>query len=156
MKSGKFHYIGYYRCGSKNNLGKNACDNITLRADDIEKSVLMAVEEKIFTKDNLVKIARELNKNRDNILNESNKDTEKRISNLLKSIEKSVDEDTAVPRINELKDKKKALILGLTQIEEEIPYEFNEKDIEEVVKIIQEGLSNSDPRKLNVFFENIH
>ena len=159
----KFYDIGYYRCGLRNNLGKKSCDNISLRADDIERAILSSVGEKIFTKDNLVKIASELNKNRNNILNESNrekkfinesiKDTEKRISNLLKSIEKGVDEDTAVPRINELKGKKETLISRLTQIEEEIPYEFNEKDIEEVVKIIQEGLSNSDSGKLNVFLK---
>jgi len=162
-KKGEGKFYDYYRCSLRNSFGKKSCDNIFLKAEEIERAVLSSVKEKIFTKDNLVKIARELNKNRNNILNESNrekkfinesiKDAEKRISNLLKSIEKGVDEDTAVPRINELKEKKETLISRLTQIEEEIPYEFNEKDIEEVVKIIQEGLSNSDSEKLNVFLK---
>ena len=141
----------------------SACDNISLRAEEIEGAVLSSVKEKIFTKDNLVKIARELNKNRNNILDERNKekklivasikDTDKRIAHLLKSIEEGVHEDLVAERINELKSKKEDLISKLEQIEGEVPYEFKEKDIESAVKIIQEGLSNSDSGKLNVFLK---
>ena len=159
----KFYDIGYYRCGLRNNLGKKSCDNISLRSEYIEKAVLTSLGEKIFTKDNLIKIATELNKNRSNILNEINKEkkslkfgikeSEKRISNLLKSLEKGVDEDTVIPRINELKEKKEALISRFSQIEDSIPCEFSEKDIEEVVKIIQDGLNNSEPERLNSFLK---
>jgi hypothetical protein len=147
----------------RNNLGKKSCDNISLRSEYIEKAVLTSLGEKIFTKDNLIKIATELNKNRSNVLNEINrekkslkfsiKESEKRISNLLKSLEKGIDEDTVIPRINELKEKKEALISRLIQIEDSIPCEFSEKDIEEVVKIIQDGLNNSEPERLNSFLK---
>ena len=165
VKSSGFHYIGYYRCGLKNNLGKNACDNISLRADDIEKSVLTAVEEKIFTKDNLSKVALALNKNKDKNLREIDrekkllrdgiKDSEKRIANLLKGIEKGIDESTLITRINELKINKDNLSARLSQIEneEETPLEFMEEDIENVVKIIKEKLRDSDPPKINSFLK---
>ena len=159
----KFYESGYYRCSTRNNIGVSACDNISLRAEEIEGAVLSSVKEKIFTKDNLVKIARELNKNRNNILDERNKekklivasikDTDKRIAHLLKSIEEGVHEDLVAERINELKSKKEDLISKLEQIEGEVPYEFKEKDIESAVKIIQEGLSNSDSGKLNIFLK---
>ena len=162
-RSDKFYESGYYRCSTRNNIGVSACDNISLRAEEIEGAVLSSVKEKIFTKDNLIKIARELNKNRNNILDERNKekklivasikDTDKRIVHLLKSIEEGVHEDLVAERINELKSKKEDLISKLEQIEGEVPYEFKEKDIESAVKIIQEGLNNSDSGKLNVFLK---
>jgi len=95
-----------------------------------------------------------LNKNRNNILDEWNK--EKKIAHLFKSIEEGAHEDLIAERINEL--KKESLISKIEQIGGEVPYESKKKDIESAVKIIRKGLDNirkgldnSDSGKLNIF-----
>lgn len=145
-RGNKFYKSGYYRCSTKNNLGVSSCDNISLRAEEIEEAILNSVKEKIFTKDNLIKIARVLNKNRSRMLEErkeeeklieaSIKDTDKRIAHLIKSIEEGIHEDLIVDRINELKSKKEELVSKLEGLKKDIPYEFKEEDIESAVKII--------------------
>jgi site-specific DNA recombinase len=129
-RDNKFYQSGYYRCNTRNNIGVIACGNISLKVEEIEEAFLSSVKEKIFTKDNIIKI-----------------------THLLKSIEEGVYEDLIAERINELKNKKEDLISKLEQIEGEVPYEFKEKDIESAVKIIQEGLSNSDSGTLNAFLK---
>ncbi|MGQ9844982.1 MAG: hypothetical protein ACUVQN_02080 [Caldisericia bacterium] len=67
-----------------------------------------------------MKIIDNLNKNRNNFLNHiarekksinhTLKDNNNGILNLLKSIEKGIDEDAVVPRIRKLKGKNKALL----------------------------------------------
>ena len=159
----KTYTSGYYRCALRNNLGRKQCDNISLKADFVERLVLETVSTKIFTKENLSKIADNLNKNRKelskelqkekNLIKESVKKNEKKIENLLKGIEKGVYEDALIQRINELKENNEVLLFRLSQIENNIPPQYREKDIEEVVKIIRQGLEDADPEKLNHFFK---
>ena len=115
----KTYTSDYYRCALRNNLGRKECDNISLKADFVERLVLETVSTKIFTKENLSKIADNLNKNRKelskeiqkekNLIKESVKKNEKKIENLLKGIEKGVYEDALIQRINELKENNKVL-----------------------------------------------
>ena len=159
----KTYASGYYRCALRNNLGQKECNNISLRSDFVEKAVLEAVSKKIFTKENLLKIASDLNRNRKEIsqevqrekslINTNIKEDEKKIENLLKGIEKGVYEETLIQRINELKGNNEALLFRLSQLENNIPAEYKEKDIEEVVKIIKQGLENAEPEKLNHFLK---
>jgi site-specific DNA recombinase len=162
-RGNKFYESGYYRCSTRNNIGVGACDNISLRAEEVEEAVLHSLKEKIFTNENLAKIANELNKNRNVLLRKQNKekkaitasiqDVDKRIARLLRSIEEGISEDLIAERLNELKSRKDDLTLNLGQIKERIPYKFEAKDIKETVKIIQEGLENADSGKLNAFLK---
>jgi hypothetical protein len=121
------------------------------------------VSKKIFTKENLLKIAENLNRNQKEITREVNgekrtinikiRENEKKNSNLLKGIEKEIYENTIINRINELKADNEALLFRLSQLEDNIPTEYKEKDIEGVVKIIKQGLENADPEKLNHFLK---
>ena len=109
----------YYRCSSRMNKGKSACDNRSIRGDQLDAEVIEKVSKVIFSEDNVKKFysfvesIKSEEKTELQTRFEQNqkgmKELEKKLNNYRKAIELGLDISLVIEPMNALKSEKQTL-----------------------------------------------
>ncbi len=109
----------YYRCSAKMNKGKSACDNRSIRGDQLDAEVIQKVSKVIFSEDNVKKFysfvesIKSEEKTELQTRFEQNqkgmKELEKKLNNYRKAIELGLDISLVIEPMNALKSEKQTL-----------------------------------------------
>ena len=164
-RNGHTYTYSYYKCKRRNDLGKETCDNVVLKAEEFEKYILNTVYKRIFSKDSIHKVYKYLksNENKKELLGELGvlkreyQRINKKIENLYKAIEEGLPKGLLKDRLEKrLKDREK-LKKNIKLLEEEIKRtKVTYESVKRLMNSVKERLKEEkDPKKINALLKSM-
>lgn len=148
-KNGKLYQTGYYICGNRNKLGK--CTNVTLKKEELEKTIIDLLTEKLLKTTDIDDFAKKVNEQYKKIHDESYgeikqikleiKEKEKQIENVTNVIAQGVNSPALLEKLNKLEDIKQTL-------EDKLKFSENIEKHEEIDSTLIKSVLKQDAKNL--------
>lgn len=147
-KTGKIHY--YYTCSNRKH--KRGCRKKTVRKDWLEKIITEVTINKVLTDENIEKISQDAfelyekdrnDKTEINALNNSLRETQKTIDNIMNAIKQGIITETTKQSLLEMEEQKKILLDSIAKEEIEKPH-ITKKQIKHFLINIKNEVYNSE------------
>lgn len=167
LADGTKRRIAYYCCGRWKNQGTSACNSNTIRVDKANEYVFSKLSELLSNEKMVKAIVKNVNRERHNKINPAKKELEKidkeleKIDNKKRKLFEGYEEDLISKEefkerkeeLNKMaqiiQEQKEPLLITLSDdVSEEIPYEFIKSILENFSKVLGQGTTREEQKKL--------